>query len=422
MKRQTLMALAGLFVAALTLSVAAALPELSGSARRAEAGPLAKTFTFVNNSGQTIWVGALNNPGHPLPEGGGFQLNAGASHAVTLTDNWAGRFWPRTGCHFDAAGNGTCDTGDCARGLKCNGAGGIPPASLAEITMQGAGGQDFFDVSFVDGFNVPIVMRPIGGPPNPSNPFWCVDAGCSTNINATCPPELQKRNGAGQVVACNSACNAFNTDQFCCRGAFATPETCRPEQWPVNYTRVFKNGCPKAYSYAYDDPSSTFFCRDCNYQIIFGNAGPPPPTTTPPPGGGGNAYGTLQAENFQQQNGVIVEGTTDTGGGQNIGAVNNGNWTRYNGINFGSTPARQFSARVASGAGGSVSGLVELRLDSPTGAVLGSFAIANTGGWQSWRTVPANISPVTGTHDVYLTFTSGQPADFVNVNWFTFAH
>ena len=29
---------------------------------------------------------------------------------------------------------------------------------------------------------------------------------------------------------------------------------------------------------------------------------------------------------------------------------------------------------------------------------------------------------MTGTHDVYLTFTSGQPADFVNVNWFNFGH
>ncbi|HET9137995.1 glycoside hydrolase family 16 protein [Actinophytocola sp.] len=156
-----------------------------------------------------------------------------------------------------------------------------------------------------------------------------------------------------------------------------------------------------------------------------GGGGQPPTTTTttnPPGGGGGNAYTTLQAENFQQQNGVIVEATTDSGGGQNIGAINNGNWTRYNGIDFGSSPARQFVARAASGAGGGASGLVEVRLDSVTNAPVGSFAIANTGGWQSWRTVPANISPVTGVHDVYLTFTSGQPADFVNLNWFTFGH
>lgn len=60
-------------------------------------------------------------------------------------------------------------------------------------------------------------------------------------------------------------------------------------------------------------------------------------------------------------------------------------------------------------------------MDSATGTVVGSFALANTGGWQSWRTVPANMSEVTGVHTVYLTFSSGQPADFVNVNWFTFA-
>ena len=85
-------------------------------------------------------------------------------------------------------------------------------------------------------------------------------------------------------------------------------------------------------------------------------------------------------------------------------------------------PAHQFSARVASGAAAGVSGLVEVRLDSRSNAPIGSFAVGNTGGWQSWRTVPANISAVTGVHTVYLTFTSGQPADFVNLNWFTFVH
>lgn len=69
-----------------------------------------------------------------------------------------------------------------------------------------------------------------------------------------------------------------------------------------------------------------------------------------------------------------------------------------------------------------MSGLVEVRLDSRSGAPIGSFAIANTGGWQSWRTVPGNISAVTGTHTVYVTFATGQPADFVNINWLSFGH
>jgi hypothetical protein len=157
--------------------------------------------------------------------------------------------------------------------------------------------------------------------------------------------------------------------------------------------------------------------------FTFSAGGTPPPTTTSsPPPGGRDAYGTIQAESFNAQSGVLTEATTDTGGGQNIANLANGDWVRYDGVNFGSTAARGFSTRAASGAAGGVSGLVEVRLDDVNSAPIGSFAIANTGGWQSWQTVPANITPVTGTHTVYLRFTSGQPADFVNVNWFVFTH
>ncbi|WP_432892960.1 glycoside hydrolase family 16 protein [Kribbella sp. CA-245084] len=149
--------------------------------------------------------------------------------------------------------------------------------------------------------------------------------------------------------------------------------------------------------------------------------GTTPPPTTPPPGGS-SAYGTLQAESYTQQSGMGLETTTDTGGGQNLMQIGNGDWAQYNGIDFGSTAATQFVARVASGAGGGVSGLVEVRLDSRSNAPIGSFAVGNTGGWQSWRTIPANMSSVTGVHTVYITFTSGQPADYVNLNWFTFGH
>ncbi|MEU1403035.1 glycoside hydrolase family 16 protein [Streptomyces sp. NPDC005728] len=144
--------------------------------------------------------------------------------------------------------------------------------------------------------------------------------------------------------------------------------------------------------------------------------------TTPPPTGNRDAYSAIQAESYDGQAGVGTETTTDTGGGQNISTLANGDYALYKGVAFGSTAARQFYGRVASGAAGGVSGLVEVRLDSRTSAPVGSFSVANTGGWQAWTTVPANISSVTGTHDVYLTFTSGQPADFVNVNWFDFGH
>ncbi|PMR57472.1 1,3-beta-glucanase [Verrucosispora sp. ts21] len=152
-----------------------------------------------------------------------------------------------------------------------------------------------------------------------------------------------------------------------------------------------------------------------------GGSNPPPttpPPTTPPPSGVRDAYATIQAESFNAQNGVLVEACSE--GGQNIAALRNGDWVRYDNVEFGSSGPRDFVARVASGAAGGVSGLVEVRLDSPTGTPIGSFAIANTGGWQSWRLVPGNVSSVTGRRTVYLTFSSGQPNDFVNVNWFHF--
>lgn len=156
-----------------------------------------------------------------------------------------------------------------------------------------------------------------------------------------------------------------------------------------------------------------------------GGGGPTPTSSSSSTAGGGggsvSAYSTIQAVSYSSHNGTQNETTTDTGGGQDVGWIANGDWLAYADVDFGSAGATQFKARVASGAASGVSGLVQVALDSPTAAPIGSFAIGNTGGWQTWETVPANISRVTGKHTVYLVFTSGQPADFVNVHWFTFA-
>uniref|UniRef100_A0A8W8IBW5 Uncharacterized protein n=1 Tax=Magallana gigas TaxID=29159 RepID=A0A8W8IBW5_MAGGI len=57
------------------------------------------------------------------------------------------------------------------------------------------------------------------------------------------------------VVACKSACLAFGNPEYCCSGAHNTPQTC-----PNFNAQTFKNACPQAYSYAYDDHKSTFTC------------------------------------------------------------------------------------------------------------------------------------------------------------------
>jgi beta-glucanase (GH16 family) len=154
------------------------------------------------------------------------------------------------------------------------------------------------------------------------------------------------------------------------------------------------------------------------YQSSGGTTPPTTQPTTPPAGGTKDAYGTIQAEAFDAQAGVQTEACSE--GGQDVGWIANGDWLQYNNVDFGTGGVRDFVARVASGAAGGVSGLVQVRIDSRSNAPIGSFAIGNTGGWQSWRSVPGNVTNVSGRHTVFLTFSSGQPADFVNVNWIQF--
>ncbi|KAJ9546193.1 hypothetical protein OSB04_025900 [Centaurea solstitialis] len=221
----------------------------------------ASVFTVTNNCPFTIWPATLSGAGTtPLPTSG-FQLNSGQSVQIPTTPKWSGRVWARTGCSFDASGVGKCETADCGGKMECGGMGATPPASLFEITIGGYDNLDYYDVSFVDGYNLPIVVVPR------STSGGCNATGCASDINMGCPKELQVvgGDGGGGVIACNSACGAFGIDQYCCSGQYANPNTCQPSY----YSSIFKRACPRAYSYAFDDGTSTFTCNAYEYAIIF---------------------------------------------------------------------------------------------------------------------------------------------------------
>ncbi|KAK8682359.1 hypothetical protein V6N13_054748 [Hibiscus sabdariffa] len=121
------------------------------------------TFTVTNNCPYTIWPGTLAGSGTPQLASTGFQLDAGESVTIpSVPAGWSGRIWGRTGCSFDATGVGSCQTGDCGGKLECDGIGATPPASLFEITFGVGNQQDFYDVSIVDGYNLPLVAAPRG--------------------------------------------------------------------------------------------------------------------------------------------------------------------------------------------------------------------------------------------------------------------
>ncbi|XP_051150795.1 thaumatin-like protein 1 isoform X2 [Andrographis paniculata] len=219
-------------------------------------GCLGTTFTLINRCEYTVWPGILSNAGAGGFGTTGFQLPQGAARSFQAGPGWSGRFWGRTGCVFDpATGQGSCATGDCGSNqIECNGAGAKPPATLAEFTI-GSDTQDFYDVSLVDGYNLPMIVEAAGGS------GACGSTGCLTDLNRICPSELRVGNGQ----ACRSACEAFRRPEFCCSGAYGSPDTCRPSA----YSAAFKKACPRAYSYAYDDATSTFTCNGADYTITF---------------------------------------------------------------------------------------------------------------------------------------------------------
>lgn len=217
----------------------------------------AATFTITNNCPYTIWPATLTGSGTRLSSTG-FELASKAALPLQVTPPWSGRVWARSGCTTDPSGKFTCATADCGSGqVQCIG-GAIPPASLAEFTIAAPGGKDFFDVSLVDGFNLPLSISPQGNPA-------CSSTSCPSDINAVCLPELAVKGANGAVVACKSACLAFGQPQYCCTGEYNSPEKCPP----TSYSKFFKSLCPQAYSYAFDDKSSTFTCDGANYLITF---------------------------------------------------------------------------------------------------------------------------------------------------------
>lgn len=228
-------------------------------------GISATRFTFVNKCQYTVWPGILANAGTPPLETTGFELPTDSSRTFQAPTGWSGRFWGRTGCKFSSPTEGFCATGDCGSGqVECNGAGAAPPATLAEFTLGSGGGQDFYDVSLVDGYNVAMLVEVNGGGdvsnPGSDSSNSCATTGCVQDLNRFCPTELR----VGDGEACKSACEAFGRPDYCCSGEFGNPDTCKPSV----YSEMFKRACPRSYSYAYDDASSTFTCSNADDYII----------------------------------------------------------------------------------------------------------------------------------------------------------
>ncbi|HEX7665475.1 MAG TPA: thaumatin family protein [Polyangiaceae bacterium] len=300
-----------------------------------------------------------------------YELTNAPQQVGAVNIKWSGNLYAQTGC--DASGK-NCKTAQCATsvagmtvvGACPDGVGPQGPTTLAEFTFA-PNGSDFYDVSAINGVNVPVSMQAIGGAAASGDPYSCQTAGGTTatstglqgctwhfdpnvNVNggaavdetttlravtaggATCTSDgdcsggskcgtavdfttqnLKKSCGtpigwwtadelcvasngaAGGQVACNTSVSGQgkNADLYGCNGANpgscyqndATATCCGCPDWKVGGTSLAlapgyachstnpkwtqvaepwaafaKDACPTAYSFPFDDPTSTFTC------------------------------------------------------------------------------------------------------------------------------------------------------------------
>lgn len=128
----------------------------------------------------------------------------------------------------------------------------------------------------------------------------------------------------------------------------------------------------------------------------------------------GRAAVSLRARRLEAEQGN-VQGPKIMG--SVIGSIDHGHHVIFPGIDLADVGA--ITARAASG---NVGGRIELRAGSPTGALIASAEVPNTGGWDKWIEpvlAPAPDAPRTRT-DVCVLFVNPGKGGLMNLDWVRF--
>ncbi|MGC4772495.1 ThuA domain-containing protein [Micromonospora sp. DT44] len=122
-----------------------------------------------------------------------------------------------------------------------------------------------------------------------------------------------------------------------------------------------------------------------------------------------------QAEYFSSQSGVRVVDQSAAESGKRVGDISNNDWVAFNPMSLSGIST--VSYRLSSPSGG---GSIELRADSPTGTLLATTSVPNTGGWDNYQSTAAtSVAALSGTHTLYMVFRSSSSNSF-DLDAFTF--
>ena len=128
-------------------------------------------------------------------------------------------------------------------------------------------------------------------------------------------------------------------------------------------------------------------------------------------------YG-LKSSKMGIQNTGVVKDMPESTGKRNlyIYDINDGEYIRLRGVDFGSKGAKQFaitaSAAIKAGC------TITLRLNSNKGPVIGTLNVKSTDSVDKYRTFTTKVKEATGVHDLYICFSNAQGD--VHLDWWQF--
>ena len=128
-----------------------------------------------------------------------------------------------------------------------------------------------------------------------------------------------------------------------------------------------------------------------------------------------NPYNKTEAATMAWSEGLKV------GESENVGVyltkISKGDYLKVSGVQF-SKGATKFSASVSAPMN---EGIVELRLDSKDGELIGRLTVPVTGDVEEWVEVSCDISGAEGVHDLYMVFDYEETnKKSVNIDWWQF--
>ncbi|HWJ91638.1 MAG TPA: carbohydrate-binding protein, partial [Flavisolibacter sp.] len=140
-----------------------------------------------------------------------------------------------------------------------------------------------------------------------------------------------------------------------------------------------------------------------NWWEIVGTATPPPPPAT-------TTSIKIEAESYTAMSGIQTENTGDAGGGLNVGWQENNDWMDYS-VNVPAAGTYTVNFRVATTNTG-----VQFQLRNSSGTSLATVTVPNTGWWQTYQTVSAQVTLPAGQQTLRIVTTDAKGSGW-NINW-----